>query len=34
MELRIAGVVKEVDINPLFAFTDGVTAGDALIVLN
>lgn len=33
MATELSGIVREVDINPLFAFTDGVRAGDALVVL-
>lgn len=33
MAVELKGIVSEVDINPLFAFTDGVRAGDALVVL-
>ena len=33
MASELRGIVREVDVNPLFAFTDGVRAGDALVVL-
>ena len=33
MVTEMQDLIKEVDINPLFAFTDGVKAGDALVVL-
>jgi len=33
MVVEMQDLIKEVDINPLFAFEDGVKAGDALVVL-